>query len=77
MKKIKIGNGTLFSQLDIDNLPHTPRTLSIRDFNGSQTRYNIYLEMIKTFKDYESRINKNIVDEPLFSENKNITKKHD
>lgn len=69
MKKIKVYDGALFSELDVE-LPYSPRVLSIEDFNGSQVRYNIYLEMTKMFSDYEKRVDKNIIDEPVVNEDK-------
>ena len=61
MKKIKINNYDIISEIDvdinIDKIPKLNRTLE--DFGGDIGMFNLYLKVESTFGDYNKRMNLN------------------
>lgn len=55
MKTYKTNDGIFNSEVDFQNFKPKNRELTIEDFDGSQVRYNIYLENMKSLKINQER----------------------
>lgn len=65
MKKLNIGNLTVYSALDINIDLNKPIKLdrTLQDFENDEDMYRLYVEMESLFNEYEKRIENSLISE--------------